>query len=380
MDWDSIIGQENIKKILQNSVQEHRISHAQLLVGKDGYGVLPLALAYAKEIFLKENPDSGHKIDNFNHLDLHFSFPIYSIKSKATTFSKVESGGTFQHYWKEMVKQNPYVSFDDWNNILDAQNKQLFISADEVEEITEKFSLKSFEGGSKVIIIWHADKMNESASNKLLKFLEEPPARTIILLLADKTDYILPTILSRCQTIEVPKINSDTLENYLVNNRQLSPESAKKIVYQAQGDFNLAEKLIHNDTLNEEFEALFIEWVRSAFQAKKKPAVLKEIIQWARTVANWNREKQKSFIEYATEIFRLALLQNYGMQDLVYQKLEKNGFKWEGFAGYIHGANIEAILEELNTANLHIYRNANAKIVWTDMGIKLTRYIHKSTE
>ena len=126
-----------------------------------------------------------------------------------------------------------------------------------------------------------------------------------------------------------------------------------------------------------EFEELFVQWVRDAFQVKKKPEFLKNIINWARNIATWNREKQKSFLDYCTEMFRLALLQNYGNSEMVYKKIDSGGFNWDSFSKFVNGANIEEILEQISEADYHLTRNANPKIVWTDLGIKLSRYIHK---
>lgn len=372
MNWENIIGQEKLKTILKTSIQEDRISHAQLFVGKEGYGVLPLVLAYAKEIFIKENPQSTSKVEHINHLDLHFSFPVYTEKNDST------SKRLFDNF-REMILENPYADFENWTKNLESENKQFFISASEMEEIGQKFSLKSFEGGTKILIVWRADKMNVQAANKFLKFLEEPPAKTIIILTAENTDTILPTILSRTQMVEVPRIDEYEIEKHLIEQYQISDEKAKQISYQTQGNWNNTLKIIHNQEIDTEFEELFIHWVRHAFMVKTKPDNLRQILQWSKDIAAWNREKQKNFLHFCAEIFRLALMQTYAHPDLVYKTVAHNGFKWEKFAQYIHGANIEDILEELSAADYHLERNANAKIVWADMGIKLTRYIHRKS-
>ncbi|RRQ45888.1 ATP-binding protein [Chryseobacterium sp. SC28] len=365
MKWEQIIGQAALKNILQDSVKNGRVAHAQLFLGEEGYGVLPLALAMAQEILTKEHPTAVHKIENLNHLDLHFSFPVFSEKNNSLSKRYFDQ-------WREMILENPYSSFDDWTGFLESENKQLFISADEADDISERFVLKSFEGGSKILIMWRADKMNDRAANKILKFIEEPPKNTYIILCAPNANDILPTILSRCQLIDVPRISDEDLLEYFKDQ-----ESARELIYQAQGDFNLAKSLAEN-TAASEFETLFIQWVRNAFQAKKKPEVLREIVKWARQIAEWNREKQMKFLGYCIEIFRLAMLQNYGNDHLVYKKLSQGNFNWQSFSKFIHGANIVAITEEISEAAYHISRNANSKIVLTDMGIKLTRYIHKS--
>lgn len=372
MNWENIAGQENLKKLLRESITENRVSHAQLFVGKEGYGTLPMVLAYAKEILNQENEHAASKVEHLNHLDLHFSFPVFTDNKNSLSKNKFEE-------FREMILASPYASYDDWTAFLESENKQLFISADEIDEQNQKFALKSFEGGTKMLIVWRADKMNVAASNKFLKFLEEPPAKTIILLTAENTNDILPTILSRTQIVEVPRINDEDIENYLKKNFSVSDEKIREIVHEAQGNLNEAIKLLNSGDKSNEFEKLFVQWVRDAFMVKKKPEYLRSIIVWAREIAGWNREKQKNFLNYCSEIFRLALLQNYQSENLVYKKINANGFNWAGFSKFISGANIESILEEINTADLHLTRNGNPKIVWTDLGIKLSRYIHKST-
>lgn len=372
MNWENIAGQENLKKLLRDSIAENRVSHAQLFTGKEGYGTLPMVLAYAKEVLSRENEHAASKVEHLNHLDLHFSFPVFTDNKNSLSKNKFEE-------FREMVLKSPYASYDDWTAFLQSENKQLFISADEIDDQNQKFSLKSYEGGTKILIVWRADKMNVAAANKFLKFLEEPPAKTIILLTAESTNDILLTILSRTQIVEVPRITNGDLEAYLKKNFSIGDEKVKEIVHEAQGDLNDAIKLLKSGSKNEEFEKLFVQWVRDAFIVKKKPEFLRSIILWAREIAGWNREKQKNFLNYCSEIFRLALLQNYQSEDLVYKKINANGFNWTGFSKFISGANIESILEEISTADLHLTRNGNPKIVWTDLGIKLSRYIHKNS-
>lgn len=370
MNWEDIVGQRKTIAHLKDTIDEERISHAQLFIGEEGYGTLSLALAYARAILEKENPQAAQKVEHINHLDLHFSFPVFTEKKNSLS-------QRFFNEFREMILENPYASIHDWEERLDAQNKQLFISAEEVDALNQKFALKSFEGGTKILIIWRADKMNDSASNKFLKFLEEPPKNTIIILLANKLESILPTILSRCQTVEIPRIDDDSLNEALKNKFNLLDEKIYEIIHQSQGNYNIAQKLVHPEHTSEEFEQLFIDWVRNAFMAKTKPQVLRNMLHWSWNIASWNREKQKAFLEFCSEMFRLALLQNYDANNLVYKKLTTNGFNWEAFTQYIHGANIVEILEEINAAELHLLRNGNTKVIWTDLGIKLTRYIHK---
>ncbi len=371
MNWEQIAGQKKLKSLLKDSIQSNRISHAQLFVGKEGYGTLPLALAYASSILNNEKESSASKVEHLNHLDLHFSFPVFNEKN--LSLSK-----RFFDEFRQMILNSPYSSFNDWTAFLESENKQLFISAQEIEEQNQKFALKSFEGGTKILIVWSADKMNTAAANKFLKFLEEPPEKTVIILVAESINNILPTILSRVQIVEVPRIEEEALLEYLQQNTNFSVDKLKAVAHQSQGDLNEALKILGSENKNQEFEKLFVQWVREAFMVKKKPQYLRNIISWAKEVAGWNREKQKSFLHYCSEIFRLALLQNYQSEYLVYKKIDANGFNWAGFSQYISGANIVDILDQINEADLHLTRNGNPKIIWTDLGIKLSRYIHKN--
>lgn len=370
MDWEQIVGHQELKKLLKDSIYNNRVSHAQLFIGKDGYGTMPFAMAFAKEILKKENESSSSKVDHLNHLDLHFSFPTYKVSKSSLT-------APFFEDFREMMLQNPYSNNEDWSAILESENKQLSIYVDEIEDVNKKFALKSFEGGSKILIVWQADKMNTEAANKFLKFLEEPPKNTYIILTASNTDFMLPTILSRTQVVEIPRIKDEDVEFFLQNTAKINQEKRREIIFHAQGNWNTVQKLLKSENSDSEFEEQFVLWVREAFQVKKKPEFLKNIVLWGRKIALWNKEKQMNFLEYCAEMFRLALLQNYGNEGLVYKKIESGGFKWDSFSKFVHGANIEAILEEISAADYHLERNANAKIIWTDLGIKLSRYIHK---
>ncbi len=371
MNWEDIIGQDDLKAQLKQSIENNRVGHALLFTGQEGFGVFPLILAFCKEILSKNNPAAASKVDHLNHMDLHFSFPVYTVGGKILTKN-------FTQEFRNITLKNPYFSFNDWITELDSDNKQLSISVDETAEINNKLVLKSFDGGYKIMVIWRADKMNTQAANKFLKLLEEPPEKTILILTAESQNDFLETILSRTQTYEVPRIKDEDLRKGIYYRYEVEPARLESIIYQSQGNWNTAYQLLEAKHPEEEFEDYFIKWVRDAFMVKKNPNKLKEILHWAADIALWNKEKQKSFLDYCSEAFRLAMLQNYAAHDLVYKKVGEGKLKWEKFAEYIHGANIEDILHEISEASAHLTRNANAKIVWTDMGIKLSRYIHRS--
>ncbi len=373
MLWENVIGQTELKTKLQNSISEGRVSHAQLLIGPEGSGTLSIALAYAQQVLCGfDNTNCNLKIQNLQHPDLHFSYPFNKVGDEKDGVAK-----NYLNQWREFVLQNPYANYSDWMKHLGIEKKQGIINVRESEEIVKSLSLNSYEGGYKVMIIWHAELMNTEAANKLLKIIEEPPQKTLFLLISEREDLILPTILSRCQVVKVPRLTDQEVINYLISNENLDQAKAQQIAFLAQGNLRSAmHNLQEDDGL---FDSYFVSWVRNAFMAAKKPAVLKDLIKWSNDIASWSRDEQKNFLMFCSEVFRQALLRNYQVNEITYMQIKSEGFKWDGFSTYIHGANIEGILEEINEAAYHIERNGNAKIVLFDLSIKLTRYLHKKS-
>lgn len=372
MLWDQIAGQQEIKRKLKESVADGRISHAQLFVGQEGSGALQLAIAYAGEILAQNKPEiTWPKVKSLQHPDLHFSFPVTStdsVKDKPVS-------SNFIREWREFLQENPYGNLFDWLQFLGVEKKQGSINVHEAQEIVKTLSLNSYEGGYKIMIIWLPELMNNAAANKLLKIIEEPPQKTVFLLVSEREDLVLPTITSRCQLVKLNRITEEEIINYLSSNKEISTNEAQRLAIASNG--NLREAIHNMESGNAEFETYFVQWVRNAFMAAKNPSVLKNLVEWSQEISNWSREQQKQFLQYCSEVFRQALLKNYQTQDLVYMSLSVDGFNWEKFAPFIHGANIEDILSEINETAYHIERNANAKIVLLDLSIKLTRYIHK---
>lgn len=376
MKWDEIIGQHNLNKQLQNSIKEDRISHAQLYIGKPGYGVLPLALAYASEVICKQSEKCLLQINQLQHPDLHLSFPTINN----STEKKEAISSDYIKQFREFIIEDPYRDINQWYAYINEDKKQGIISVKEIENIIDNLNLKSFEGGYKVQIIWMVETMRVEAANKLLKILEEPPAKTLFILIAEDDKKILPTILSRCQKITVNALENNEISDHLQNRFSLDKETADTLAKRAEGDWDVACKLIKNNTLQEEFEKYFIRWNRAAVMAPKKPQFLREIVDWSLEISAWGREKQKNFLQFCAETFRQALLQNYESSSLVNNPLTYENFKWDNFSHFVHGKNIEDILEEINNAFFHIERNGSAKIIFLDMGIKLTRFLARKNE
>lgn len=381
MLFSEIVGQHHIKNHLIQSATSGRIPHAQLFIGQEGTGTLAMAIAYAQYLLCKNtggentggNESCNIKFNALIHPDLHFVYPV----ATTSEVSKHPTSDKFAEQWRTFLKVNPYASLFDWYNHIDIQNKQGQIGVDEAGEILKKLALKSYEGGYKIMIIWMADKLNTEASNKILKILEEPPAKTIFILIAENEQSILQTILSRCQLLRFNALNSVEIEQALIANQNCEKQQAALIARQAQGNYNKAIQLVSNAADSADFEQKFVTWVRAAFRAKGNATVIKDLIEWSEDLATLGREQQKQFLEFCIELFRQALLCNYQSPNLVYYQTSVDKFKLENFAPFVNGANIDEIFEELSNAIYHIERNGNSKMIFTDLSIKLTRLIHK---
>lgn len=375
MNFTEVLGLEHLKNHLIKSTDNGRVSHAQLFVGKEGSGTLPMAVAYAQYILCSTNKDKEScvlKCSKLMHPDLHFAFPVASNdKIKSHPVSNL-----FLEDWRKFIALNPYGNLFEWLQSIGIENKQGQIGVDEAEEIVKALKLKSYEGGFKVMIVWMAEKMNASASNKLLKLLEEPPEKTVFILIAENEDQIISTIKSRCQLLHFPLLSEADIVKGLIEREGTDPPIADQIANQADGNFNKALHLLHNDNSDEQFEQWFINWIRAAFKAKENISVIQLLIDWSETIAKTGRETQKRFLNYCLQFFRQALLLNYSADSLVFLEPKTPNFKLENFAPFVHSGNILEINKELNEAIYHIERNGNAKIVLLDLSIKLTRLLH----
>jgi DNA polymerase-3 subunit delta' len=384
MLFSNIIGQENIKHHLIKTVENDRIPHAQLFIAPTGSGALPLAIAYAQYILCQNSGGENNtgnaacniKFEKLMHPDLHFSFPV-------TTNDKVKkhpTSNSFLQEWRTFVEETPYGSLFNWYQSLGIENKQGRIGVDEAEEIVKKLILKPYEGGYKVMIIWMAEKMNASASNKLLKLIEEPPAKTLFLLIAEDEEQIIKTILSRCQVLHMQPLTDQNIIDTMMKNHGIDENQAIKIAHQCNGNLNKAFHLLHRDDNEQVFEKWFITWVRAAFRAKGDASVVQDLIKWSEEIAKTGRETQKRFLNYCSQFFRQALLINYNARSLVFFEAHANNFDLEKFAPFVHGANIEDINKAIEDAIYHIERNGNAKIILLDLSMQLTRYLHQKEE
>jgi DNA polymerase-3 subunit delta' len=225
-----------------------------------------------------------------------------------------------------------------------------------------------------------AEKMNTACANKLLKLIEEPPEKTVFILIAEDEEQIINTIKSRCQILHFPQLPESVVADALLKNYHIESSIANKIAHQANGNYNKACDLIYQDSEDIQFEKWFIIWVRSAFKAKGNKGAIHDLISWGEEIAKTGRETQKNFLHYCLNCFRQALLLNYKADQLVYLEPKVESFKLENFAPFIHDSNILEISKELEEALYHIERNGNSKIILTDLSIKLTRLLHKKSQ
>lgn len=379
MRFSEVLGLNHIKKHLVTTVDSGRIAHAQLFVGPEGSGTLPMALCYAQYLLCRNSGGENHtgdaacnaKCESLTHPDLHFAFPVAnSDKVKSHAVSDL-----FLSEWRIFLKEQPYGNLFDWYRHVGIEKKQGQIGVDEANDIVKKLSLKSYEGGYKVLIMWMAEKMNASAANKLLKLIEEPPDKTVLLLIAENEEQIINTIRSRCQLLHFPPLSAEVIAQALMD-RGMGSKEAHTIAHEAQGNFNKALDLMNKDSEDLVFEKWFVQWVRSAFKAKGNKAAVHELIMWSEEVAKTGREVQKKFLKYCLVAMEQALMLNYGAEELVFLKIHMDGFQLKKFAPFVHENNIVEIVAELEDALYHVERNGNSKLIFTDLSIKLTRLLH----
>jgi len=388
MKFSDIIGQEPLKQRLKRTVSENRVSHAQLFLGPEGSGKLALALAYAQYINCRRRtPDdscgecpSCKKYSKLIHPDLHFIYPIN--KTKEIDDKKIFSKD-FIAPWREFLLQNAYyVSLPDWYEKIGIEKKQGLINADEADGINHTLAYKAYEAEYKVMIVWMVEKMNVTSANKLLKNLEEPPDKTLFILISENQEQIISTILSRAQLIKFPRLNETDIQQALELVHGVIPAEANKIARLADGNYTMALMLagktgsgsVSLEAERERF-VVFREWMRRCFTISKD---LKEYDKLQETIplliGDGSREKQKEMLAYSLEMFRICLQYHVGNQHLVKLDGEELDFV-KNFSTFIHPRNINYFDEEFNLAISHIERNANATIVLTDLSHLIARIL-----
>ncbi|MDR1652476.1 MAG: DNA polymerase III subunit [Prevotellaceae bacterium] len=381
MQFSQIIGHQQIKHHFIQSVTEQRIPHAQMISGREGVGKLRLALSYAQYISCTKRTESDAcgvcpscvKYAKLAHPDLHFVFPYPKPEG-----SKTWVCNDFVQQFREMILKNEYFGIDDWNSFIASgdSKKQSYIFAGESEEIIRKLNLKSYESEYKIVIIWLPEKMfGDIVANKILKILEEPPAKTVFLLVSNQPDLLLPTIISRTQPVYVHPLTESEIVQVLLKNgvSGIAQEHLQRIAHIADGSALNALKIAANDTDNAAHFENFTNLMRAAWRcgAKKEYGALKDLRTWSENIAaTGGREQQKKFLNFAQKMLRENYMFNLNQPELNYLTLGEETFCAK-FARFIHEKNVEKMMDEFALAEQQINQNANPKIVFFDLALKM---------
>lgn len=367
MFFKDIIGQTEAKQRLIKEIQEGKIPHARLFCGAQGTGKLPLAIAYARYLSCEHPGETDAcgtcpnciKYNKLAHPDLHFAFPVIKLKNKDTV------SDDFLTEWRDILNSTPYFNLNIWLDQMGADNQQAQIFVKESEEIIRKLSLKSSQGGYKIMVVWLPEKMNTECSNKLLKLLEEPPLKTIFLLVSEEPDSLLTTIQSRTQRFNIPSIKDNDIALALNQKYGIEEKTAIHIAHRSEGSWIKALETIHLNEENKHFFELFVSLMRLAYQRK-----IREMKQWSETLAAMGRERQKHFLEYAQRMIRENFISNFSNASIVYLNEEEQNFS-NRFAPFINERNVIGMMEELSEAERHIGQNVNARMVFFDFALKM---------
>lgn len=399
MLFANVIGQQNTKQHLLEMVAQNRLSHALLFLGKEGSGALPLALAFAEYISLLPASSSGggekqqpaslfaeaseeielifpktadeadnfmqkqtafSKANNYIHPDIHFSYPVIPSKPGDKPVST-----DYITEWREFINQFAYGNVYDWLQFIGAENKQGNITAEECNDIIHKLNLKSFESPYKILVMWMPEYLGKEG-NKLLKLIEEPPADTLFIFVAENEDLILPTILSRCQLVKLNILQTADISNALMKRGNIEAEKAQQTAAISQGNYREALQLLQH--ASEDWQALLRDWLNAAL--KNGPSAQ---TKWIEEMNKLGREKQKQFLLYFIHLLQQSIRIRFAGNNIFIAESEKDfAVRLNKIASINHQ---QAIIEELNKAVYYIERNANPKMLFHALTIKLYHII-----
>jgi len=374
MLFESVIGQEDVRDRLIRSAREKRVSHALLFYGPPGCGKFATALSFAQ--YLNCSDPGPHdscgvcpsclKAAKNIHPDIHFIFPVANLRGNTKPVSD-----HFLDQWREFIKGTEYPDLPEWLSYIKVENMQAGIFKQEAVSILHKLRLKAFESEYKVVLIWFPEKMNVTAANKLLKIIEEPPEKTVFLMVAESTEEIIPTILSRTQLIRIGKIPDKQLRDRLAKQfpgREGALESAIRL---ADGNFPQAVRLIEEDEQNRFYFEHFKTWMRLTYNFK-----VPELLEWVAEIARIGREKQKDFLSFCLRLIRGNFQMNRNVMSIVRLSPDEQEFS-KNFKTFINPGNIEDLSMLFSEAISQVSMNANPRILFLDMSAKLFRLMRK---
>jgi DNA polymerase-3 subunit delta' len=375
MRFIDIPGQEIIKDRLRKTVSEQRVSHAQMFLGPQGSGKLPMALAYAQYINCSRRTaedacgvcPSCIQYSKLAHPDLHFLYPVATTKE----FDSKPMSTMFLAHWRQLIPERAgFVTLKDWYDKIGIENKQGLINTDDCNDLIRKLSYTSYESEYKIMIIWMVEKIHHSGANKILKILEEPPDKTLFLLITEQLDLILPTIISRTQLVKFPKYDDAALEQGVMALSGCTPEEAADARFMADGNMTMALSSIRN---GDSYAGLFIQfrdWMRLCFTKN-----ISALVKMSSEFSGQGRENMKRFFHYALRIVHLCMLHQHGLRGHINAAGEELEFISK-FSPYINPSNIQ-FTEAFNEAIYHIERNASGSIMFLDLSLKSIKWLKK---
>jgi len=376
MHFSEVLGNIKIKKQLINSVQHNRIAHAQMFLGEKSSPKLLLALSYAKYISCKNKSlddscgrcASCIKYQNLTHPDLHLVFPVLLIKN-----IKKATSDDFIREWRDSVLKNPFIDLSVWFETFSNENKTGktgYIYTQEIESLNKKLLLKHYESEFRVVLIWLPENMQANTSNKLLKLLEEPPKKTIFLLVSENSDLILKTIISRVQIIKIPNYNSIEIKDFL-NNKfpSRSGEEIKKMISLTGGNTALSVQMLQNDSFeNKNFEE-YQNWMRLCYSSN-----IIEITKWVNQRAAKGRRNHSIFLLYSLKMIRNCLVFQFFDKNKLFITENEKMFLTK-FHPFVHENNIIQITQLLEESIKNIERNANPKIIFYELSLQFMKLL-----
>jgi DNA polymerase-3 subunit delta' len=364
-------GQDSTKTQLLDLFKSERVPHALLLNGEEGCGHLQLALSFSSLLLCKsptpldacKNCSSCKMYEKYQHPDLHFSYPIHLSKTEHS-----ETSDDQRSSFLEALEKYKCLGKKTWYSKMGNENKQGVIGVKESQAILAKISLKSFFGSAKILLMWMPELMNIQAANKLLKLIEEPPENTYFIFVSNNQSKILPTISSRLQTINVPRLKDENISDFLEEKFQIEPSTAKNIAKISKGNLNKAINTHLDAGISEMNRSLFVNWMRLCYSRN-----IADTIDWVNEFSKIGREQIKDFIIYSLEMYRQCIMGNYNMEIEGVSESEKNFL--EKFKPFVNHQNISEINSIMNDAYYHMERNANPKILMLDVSIKLYKLL-----
>lgn len=383
MLFADIVGHESVKGHLRSMVQSGRISHAMLLSGADGVGALPMAMAYAGYLNCRHRTAEDacgqcpecYRMERMEHADLHYIYPVNTSKEAVSTGRADDKPRSeqFVHIWREVIPATGgYLTEAEWYGAIGIENGQGNINKSEANELLRKMSFKSFEGGYKIVIIWLPERLHEAASNTLLKLIEEPPEKTLFLLVSVEPDKIISTIRSRTQAIALSAVPDDEIRKALLDRGMVAdPATAENIAHLSQGSWGTALALSRREPGQSatEHQQYFISLMRLCYTRKYL-----DLFEWADRIAATGRESQKQFCAASLGMLRECYFTGIGMPELSYMDPERATF-CSNFAPYVSNHTIESFVEEFELLLLQIGRNGNPRILFTHFAMSISKII-----